>query len=753
MPSAPSPSLTDLARQVGIATEFWDWQGRHTQVSAESIRAVLAALDIDASTEEATHRALHDRGSGPWRRVLPPTVVMREGWTPWVPVHVPHGADVSVEIELEDGSRRLAYQVDHWVEPREVDGHLIGEATFELPGDLPLGWHRLHARVAAETGNNRPIGGLLAAGNGNEYAADAPSVASADSSEANAAHPGGLIPSTATATLIVTPQRLTLPAALEERAATGLMTQLYQVRSHDSWGIGDLHDLASLARWSAHDLGADFVLVNPLHAAEPITPVEASPYLPTSRRFINPIYLHVEDIPEVATLDPAALAKVEAFGQAARALDTTDTIDRDAAWPLKRAALEVIHAAGLTGRRAKDYRRFLAREGQGLVDFATWCAIADLHGLPDTSWPESLSGPGAGGIPEFRAAHAHRIDFFCWLQWVLDRQLGEVQRAAKEAGMALGVVSDLAVGVHPYGADAWGLAYALASGVTVGAPPDQFNQLGQNWSQPPWRPDRLADLGYAPFRDMVRTVLRDSGGLRVDHVIGLFRLWWIPGGQTPADGTYVTYDHEALIGILVLEAQRAGAVVIGEDLGVVEPWTRDYLRERGILGTSILWFEWADGQPMPPERYRDLCLTCVTTHDLPPTAGYLNLEHVDVRDRLGLLTRSADEERAAEQHAIDTVRHLLVERGLLAPDGSTEDMTCALHAWLAQTPSRLLAYALADLVGDRRAVNQPGTDKEYPNWRVPLTGPDGQPLSLAEVMAAPLAPRIAAAVRGQRAEA
>ena len=271
--------------------------------------------------------------------------------------------------------------------------------------------------------------------------------------------------------------------------------------------------------------------------------------------------------------------------------------------------------------------------------------------------------------------------------------------------------------------------------MTVGAPPDQFNQLGQNWDQPPWRPDRLAEQGYAPFRDMVRAALRDSGGLRIDHVIGLFRLWWIPAGLTPDRGTYVRYDHEALIGILVLEAERAGAVVIGEDLGVVEPTARDYLLERGLLGTSILWFEWDGERPRPPEAYRDLCLSSVTTHDLPPTAGYLGLEHVAVREALGLLTRSADEERAVERAAIARVEAALVARGLLA-EGVTDvdDVLVALHRWIAGTPSRLLAVALADLVGDRRAVNQPGTQDEYPNWRVPLTGPDGERVLLDDIV-------------------
>jgi len=330
------------------------------------------------------------------------------------------------------------------------------------------------------------------------------------------------------------------------------------------------------------------------------------------------------------------------------------------------------------------------------------------------------------------------------MQWLLAEQVRDVQSVLRASGMRVGLVEDLAVGVHTQGSDAWSLSDVLAGGVSVGAPPDQFNQLGQRWDQPPWRPDRLAEQGYRPFRDMVRAALRDSGGVRIDHVIGLFRLWWIPRGMTPDQGTYVRYDHEALIGILALEAQRAGAVVIGEDLGVVEPSAREYLLERGVLGTSILWFEW-DGQgPRPPEHYRSLCLSSVTTHDLPPTAGYLGLEHVAIRQRLGLLTRSVEEEREAELGAIGHVRSALVLRGLLEPEASQEDLLVALHAWLGQTPSRMLVVGLSDLVGDRRAVNQPGTLDEYPNWRVPLTDAAGRLVRLEDVTAGPdgLAARI-----------
>ncbi|XVX21222.1 4-alpha-glucanotransferase [Actinomycetota bacterium] len=708
MTGLPEP-LHRLAEAHGVATDYWGWTGEHVEVAAGTIRTVLRALGVDADTDDAVEAALADVDLAPWRRTLPATVVMREGWTPWVPVHVPHGAGVWLEIVLEDGQRWYANQVDKVVEPRHFDDRLVGEATFELPGNLPLGWHRLVAHV--------------------------------DGAEADP---------TAEATLIVTPERLELPESMRAGRVWGLMDQVYQARSSRSWGVGDLADLADLADWAGRDLGADFVLVNPLHAAEPIAPMEPSPYLPTTRRFVNPIYLRVEDIPEVAYLPADDRARIEELASAARKLTDLPVIDRDAAWGAKWEALEIVFEAGLTGRRARSFRDYCETEGEGLLTFATWSALAEDYGLPWTEWPEGLQRPDSPAVAAYREEHADRVEFYCWLQWLLDRQLAQVQADALEAGMSLGVVHDLAVGVHPEGADAWGLADALAQGVTVGAPPDQFNQLGQNWSQPPWRPDRLAALGYAPYRDMLRTVLKDSGGIRVDHIIGLFRLWWVPEGHTAKDGTYVRYDHEAFIGILALEAHRAGAVVVGEDLGVVAPNVRSYLAERGVLGTSIMWFEWGeDERPLAPEAYRQLCMTTVTTHDLPPTAGYLTLEHVALRDRLGLLTRPVEEERAAEEAVVGKFRDLLRERGLVDEGADVEETVAAFHRLIAHTPSQMLGVALPDLVGDRRAVNQPGTNNEYPNWRVPLSDKDGRPVLLDDITRSKQARRIAEALSGE----
>ena len=698
--------LVDLANSHGVATEFWDWQGNHSRVPEESVVAVLGALGVDASSPEAVDRALREVHLSRWRRMLPPAMVTRSGWTPWFWVHVPHGHAVEVWVELEDGGTRgEVRQQDRWVDPQVVDGVLVGEATFELPGDLPLGWHRLYARS------------------------------------------GDRVEST---TLVVTPGWVGLPERVRERRAWGFMTQLYSVRSLRSWGLGDLTDLADLAAWSGRDLAAGFVLVNPLHSAEPVPPMEPSPYLPSTRRFVNPIYLRVEAVPELAYLPGPDRAPVDQWGDKMRATNRSEgQLDRDAVWAAKRAALEVVFRVPRSPARDAAFRAFRDREGQGLVDFSTYCALAEEHGSDWREWPEELRDPRSPRVEAARAGLAERVEFHAWLQWQLDQQLAAAQREAVAAGMAVGIVHDLAVGVHPNGADSWALQSVLAEGITVGAPADAFNQQGQDWSQPPWRPDRLAEAGYAPYRDMLRTVLRHSGGIRIDHVIGLFRLWWVPEGMAPAAGTYVRYDHEALVGILALEAHRAGALVIGEDLGTVEPWARDYLRERGLLGTSILWFErdWPGGEPLRPERWREYCLATVTTHDLPPTAGYLTGEHIRIRDRLGLLTRSLDEEWAVDEAERASWLGLLTTLGLLRPGAGEQETVEALHRFLTWTPARLLGVALPDAVGDRRAMNQPGTYDEYPNWRLPLADQDGTPVLLEDLVRSDRARSLARAVR------
>jgi 4-alpha-glucanotransferase len=684
------PAVRELAAALGVATEFTDWTGEQSQVAAATVVAVLGALGADASSREAAAAALAEARLAPWRRMLPATVVARRGAASSFWVHVPHGSPVEVAVELEDGTRAdPATQLDRWVEPREVDGTLVGEATFELPATLPLGWHRVRAR----SGRTEAV-----------------------------------------ATLIVTPDVLGLPSSLGGGRAWGFLTQLYQVRSRQSWGVGDLADLAELAAWSGRELGAGFVLVNPLHAASPRAPMEPSPYLPTTRRFTNPLYLRVEAVPEYALLDPGQRAQIAEIRTKVDPLAGSPYIDRDTAWAAKRAALELLAEQPLTEQRAADLAAFRAREGAALADFATWCALVDEHGLPWQDWPVDLRDPAGPAVARERARLAGPVELHVRLQWWLDEQLREAQQAAVAAGMPIGVVHDLAVGVDPHGYDTWALQRVLLRDVSVGAPPDAYNQQGQSWSQPPWNPVALADAGYAPYRDMLRAVLRHAGGVRVDHVLGLFRLWLVPEGLAPTDGTYLRYDHEALVGILALEAQRAGALVVGEDLGTVEPWVREFLHDRGIAGTSILWFErdWS-GQPLAAEQWRELCLASVTTHDLPPTAGYLQGEHVRIREELGLLTRPADEERAAD--AADQAGWLaaLRDRGFLAAGADVGATVEALHRYVAATPARLLGLSLPDAVGDVRAQNQPGTHNEYPNWRVPLADSSGRPVLLEDL--------------------
>ena len=532
---------------------------------------------------------------------------------------------------------------------------------------------------------------------------------------------------TAHAPVVVTPDRLELIGGLERRRAWGYLAQLYSIRSRASWGVGDLSDLAEVVALAGRRSGADFVLVNPLAAAEPTTPMTPSPYLPATRRFVNPLYIRVEDVREAAYLSSADRALVEWAAEPALALgDDPRQIDRDVAWTAKKAALEVVFAAPRSPARQQAFDDYVAAESPGLETFALWCALTERYG-GITGWPDAARDVTSDLVAAARAELADRVVFHEWLQWVADEQLAAAQRAAREAGMRIGIMHDLAVGAHPEGADAWALGEVMATGATVGAPPDMYNQQGQDWSQPPWHPDALARAGYRPYRDMIRTLLRHAGALRIDHVIGLFRLWWVPRGHPATEGAYVRYDHEALVGILALEAHRAGAVVIGEDLGTVEPWVRDYLAERGILGTSVLWFEKDHlGNPLPPEQYRRLTLASVTTHDLPPTAGYLAGEHVALRARLGLLTKPVEEVAAEADDERERMIAALRGRGLLGDQPSEREVVEALHRWVLATPAVLVGVALTDSVGERRAQNQPGTDREYPNWKVPLADSAGR---------------------------
>lgn len=685
-------TLEELADAAGVATSYVDQSGQRVEVPVGTVRAVLAALGHDASDEESIARSVAALRLRPWRRTLPAIVIGRQGDDRRLPVHVPHGAHVSALVRLADGSERALEPMDHWVDPVEVDGALVGEASFCLPGDLPVGWHEIVA-----TAEGRSVAAPLA----------------------------------------MAPRSLD-PMAIAGGRQWGFMAQLYATRSASSWGIGDLGDLRELATWSACEHGAGFALVNPLHAAAPVEPMAPSPYLPVTRRFANPVYLRIDDVPECSRLGAAQRADAEALASALRARNVDGgLLDRDASWSAKRTVLRWAFDAGMDDAREREFAAYVAAEGAGLADFATWCAIADEHGAENRHWPAPLRDRRSPEVAAFAASHADAIRFHMWLQWQLAQQLESAHRAARDAGMAIGVMHDLAVGVHPEGADAWALRDVLATSMSVGCPPDMYNQLGQDWSQPPWRPDALEEAAFAPYRDMLRTVLRSAGALRIDHVLGLFRMWWIPRGRPASEGTYVRFDHDAMLGILTLEAHLAGAIVVGEDLGTLEGWVQGALADRGILGTVISWFE---GDP-EPTRWRDRVLASATVHDLPPTAGYLRGEHVRIRAELGLLTRPAEDELRDAVAQRERWARLLVERGWLDPDadlatdGGLDAMAVALHRAVGASPALLVGIGLTDVLGDRRAQNQPGTDREYPNWRIPMADGDGRPVLLEDVIA------------------
>ncbi|MGS2587932.1 4-alpha-glucanotransferase [Streptomyces hebeiensis] len=759
--------LAGLAELHGVATSYEPSPGVTVPVPDDTVVSVLAALGVDASTPEAVADALTRAKSALASRLLPPTLVVwcaQDGTAPELPpalAALPPGS--TLRVATEEGERVELPQAGATV-PVEAEEQAGPGPRAAAWARLPLGVHRLAAGA-----------------------------------------PDGR---TAEVTLIVAPGHVPRPPARTH----GFLVQLYSLLSRRSWGMGDLGDLAELAAWSGRALGAGFVQINPLHAAVPGAPTDPSPYRPSSRRFPDPVHVRVEAIPEYAYVRGADRARLDELAEKAAALresvlatdapggaaegsggatrapgapahmtgdagtgaapdatgdaaagasDRTGLIDRDAVWALKRAALEILATVPPGPGRHAAYRDFLASQGQALVDHATWCALAEVHGPRPGEWPEPLRDPRSAGTAAARRELRERVDFHCRLAWLTDEQLGAASRAAEDAGMAVGIVHDLAVGVHPDGADAWAQRDVFAAGMSVGAPPDAFNAHGQDWGLPPWRPDVLAASAYAPYRGLLRGLLRHAGALRIDHVMGLFRLWWVPDGQNPTRGTYVRYDAEAMLAVLVLEAHRAGAAVIGEDLGTVEPGVREALERRGVLGTSVLWFErdWTGtGRPLPPGSWREGCVATATTHDLPSTAARLTGEHVALRHRLGLLTRPLEREQADDRAEIAEWRACLTRLGLISGgtrdtggahdtgsvgDGgdeaerAEEEAVRAVYRFLLSTPARMVGIWLPDTLGDRRPQNLPGTWDQYPNWRLPLADAKGRPVTLEDLAAAP----------------
>ena len=494
--------------------------------------------------------------------------------------------------------------------------------------------------------------------------------------------------------LIVSPGTCHLP---DELRTWGWAAQLYAVRSRGSWGIGDLADLRELAAWSA-GLGAGTMLVNPLAAVDPLTPRETSPYYPTSRRFLDPVYVRPEEVPGAEGVDLSDLAS---RGQAL--LDRRE-IDRDEVHALKLAAMRrVFEATRHDSESDPAFQTFVAERGPDLDRFATHQALVGHHGARWTAWPDEHRAPSSPGVARFAAEHADEVAFHRWVQWVLDEQLAR-------AGEPLALLGDLPIGSDPGGADAWMWQDVLATGVTVGAPPDQLGPQGQDWQLPAFVPWKLRAARYQPFIDTLRAAFRHLGGLRIDHVLGLFRMFWIPAGGTPADGTYVRMPTRELLDILALESQRAGVFVVGEDLGTVEEGVRDELAARRILRYQVWWFE-----EDPIGAWATDALGSVTTHDLPTIAGVWTGADARMVADIGLPT---------DEDWHDELRDDLSTATGLDRDADARDVSLALHRQLAAGPNRIVVTQLEDALGIADRPNVPGTTRDQrANWSLALPVP------------------------------
>ncbi len=692
--------LIRLAKMLSIGTSYMGMSHDYHEIDDDVLVDILAALGVDASTPQAIEEAIASILRQKHARLVSPTVFHTVGEASEVDVHIGIMDVPTASITLENGT---PYTGMLHIEPvvgakaHSVDGGFVATQRLEIPADLPAGYHTLHVSTADRTED---------------------------------------------ATLICAPAKIPLLDSMTDHSLWGWMAQLYSIRSSQSWGVGDFEDLREMLTQAKMKSNADFVLINPVHAGEPVSPLTPSPYLPVSRRFVNFTYICPENIPEYYALSDDLKAQVRELHEsvAPHNIDA-HRIDRDSMWHAKMRALWIIFQTGMGEDRREQFDRYKQDCGNELEAYATWCLCYDKWGAPKND-PDNWEVKYNRDSPEvikIREQFPETLEFYRWLEWIATEQLQAAQNAARQVGMKIGIMADMAVGVHPQGSDVWWNPERFAKGATVGAPPDMFNQQGQDWSQPPLNPIELERTGYKTYRDMVHTMFTNAGAVRIDHILGLFRLWWIPEGKEPVDGAYVYYDHKVMLGILALEATRAGGVVVGEDLGVVPSNVAQALTDHGILGCAVEWFEQMDGVFIPPKHWRPYALASVNTHDLPPAAGYLEYEHVKIRERLGLLGESAIAFESSAHSEHQAMLQMLCDEGFLDPqvlgneEGRLEDIIDALHKALKASPCKLKAVAFVDAVGEHRAENQPGTNNEYPNWRIPLADENGNVVLLEDL--------------------
>jgi 4-alpha-glucanotransferase len=512
--------------------------------------------------------------------------------------------------------------------------------------------------------------------------------------------------------LIVCPGKCCLP---EQLKTWGWSVQLYAARSQESWGMGDFGDLERLAKWSSNELGAGMMMVNPLSAATPVNPQQASPYYPTSRRFFNPLWIHVEWMPGA---NSGVVPQLDEIAAAGRALNAKRLIERDTVFNLKMRALELLW---LQFAGDASFGRFCHTHGTDLDRFAVFCTLAEHFRSGWHSWPEGYRHPSSGAVAQFASEHIQRVQFHKWVQWSLDVQLAR-------CSSSLPLMQDLPIGVDPDGADAWAWQDVFAKGVTVGAPPDEFNTQGQNWGLPPFIPHKLRAAEYEPFIQTLRAAFRHGCGLRIDHVMGMFRLFWIPSEMEAKDGAYVRHNADEMLALIALESERAKAYVVGEDLGTVEQEAREKLARHRVLSYRVLWFEREE-----PATYPADALAAVTTHDLPTITGLWTGSDLEMQRNLHL---KPNEESTTE------MRQRLKESAGLDEDSPLDRVISGAYQLLASAPSRILTAALEDAAAVQERPNMPATlGDKHPNWSRAL------PVTIEELQQSELPRKIASALR------
>jgi 4-alpha-glucanotransferase len=682
--------LEQLAEAVGIVPKYLDQTGTEWRTTSEESRAaLLAAMGIDASSEHAASAALRAmRTAEKGEMIAPVEVIERADDTATRHLSArlalpPNGAARwKLELRLESGQTSMAE--GQWPRARRA------ELPIPWPDDPPFGYHQVRLTVSLDA---------------RERCADQ--------------------------TLIIVPSRCVRPRdLLGDAGAFGLVANLYTVRSDRNWGVGDFTDLKALVEW-AGEIGGAFVGVNPLHALAN-QGADISPYSPISRIFRNPLYIDVESVPELHVA-PNVSARIDhpEFEGELSALREVPQVHYEQVMALKMPVLEELHRLfiereqGAKTARATAYEEFVAANDPELTRFATFVAIAERRGVWSwRKWPEELHDASSDAVQRFQREHAQRIDLHRWIQFELDRQLGDVAHAARRSGLAIGLYQDLAIGTSPAGADSWSQPELFVQRASIGAPPDPYSAMGQNWGLPPIDPRALRRDKYRYFIRLVRAGFRHGGALRIDHVMGLFRLFWIPEGKTGKEGAYVQSPANDLLGILALESVRHHALVVGEDLGTVPNEVPPALEKWGVLSSKVLYFERDKrGGFRPAEKYEPRALATANTHDMATLAGFWEGRDVELRARMGLIEGDAalDEARQNREQEKRALLARLAREGALpsarTPNDNAE-LRGAIHEFLCRTPAALVGLALDDLAGEIDAVNLPGVAPDrHPSWK------------------------------------